>query len=119
MPPGDFRLQRRLRRAGAIVLGVGLSAAALVYVGAPASADGDATSYRIAGGQSFAQDTNDSRELQQLERLGGKSEVMMFQFQRWVASLWHGRRLAWTLAVISGLVALLCFHLASLAAEDD
>jgi hypothetical protein len=119
MPASDSRLPRRLRRAGAIVLGLGLGAAAVVYASAPASADGDALGYRIAGGQTFAQEANDPREMQQLERLGGKSAVMMFQFQRWVASLWHGRRLAWTLAVISGLVALLCFHLASLAAEDD
>jgi hypothetical protein len=43
--------------------------------------------------------------------------VWTYQFDRWLASLWHGRRLAYTLAVLSALsagVALLCFYICRL-----
>jgi hypothetical protein len=113
---------RRLRWAGAVVLVVGLAAALLVHWFAPVQSGADAVNYSIVGGQVFsgAPDEN-SAEMQQVERLGGKPAVFALEFHRWFLSLWHGRRLAWTLAVLSGLVALLCFYLAGLMAEgpDD
>jgi hypothetical protein len=57
--------------------------------------------------------------MQQVERLGGMSAVYALEFHRWFLSLWHGRRLAYTLAALSAAVALLCFYIAGLMAEDE
>ena len=72
----------------------------------------------IAGGQSFAIGSGDSsRELQQLERLGGKAAVQTFKFQRWFSLIWPGQQLAYTLAVLGAAVAPRCWRLASLMGE--
>lgn len=48
----------------------------------------------------------------QLEYIGGKSNVMAADIQEWFMGLWHGRHLAYTLAVLSMAGALLCFYVA-------
>jgi hypothetical protein len=109
----------RVRLAGLAIAVIGLVAAAIVYFTASGQADVNAVGYEMAGGNAYAITLQDSqRELQQLERIGGKSAVLTLQFRLWFASLWHGRRLAWTLAGLSLALALLCFHIASLMAED-
>jgi hypothetical protein len=109
----------RLHLAGLVILVAGLLAAVLVFVIAAGDAGADAAGYTIVGGKTFAIGPGDSsRELQQIERLGGKAAVLTYQFQTWFASLWHGQRLAFTLAVLSIAVALACFHIADLMAED-
>lgn len=44
-----------------------------------------------------------------LERMGGKSNVAAAEFRDWFGSLWHGRRLANTLTVLSIGGCLACF----------
>ncbi len=111
--------QSRLYLAGAIVLAAGLIAAALVYFLAANPTDIGATGYRIVGGNVYALTLAEStRELQEVERIGGKSAVLLLEFHRWFLSLWHGRRLAYTLALLSAAVALLCFYVAGLMGED-
>jgi hypothetical protein len=105
----------RLRAAALAILILGLLAALLLYLFARPGADG-AVSYQIVNGQAFVQDN--SREMQQLARLGGQSAVMAFQLSQWFDSLWHGQRFAYTLAVLSLVVAYACWHIASLMAED-
>ncbi len=109
----------RLYLAGAIILAVGLIAAALVYFLAANPTDTGAAGYRIVGGNVYALTLAEStRELQEVERIGGKSAVLLLEFHRWFLSLWHGRRLAYTLALLSAAVALLCFYVAGLMGED-
>lgn len=115
--PKNARAARSLRWAGAIVLAAGIAAALVVYLFAPAGR-ADAGNYSIVGGQVFAAPDENSAEMQQVERLGGKPAVYALEFHRWFLSLWHGRRLAFTLLVLSVVVALLCFHLAGLFADD-
>jgi hypothetical protein len=112
------RAARRLKWAGVVVLAVGLAAALTIYRVAPARSSGDAANYNIVGGQVFASPDENSAEMQQVERLGGKPAVYALEFHRWFLSLWHGRRLAWTLIVLCVAVALLCFHLAGLMADE-
>jgi hypothetical protein len=118
---GHFASPRyRLRLAGLVVLIVAILAAVAVYIAAASQPEGDALAYQIVGGESYAVSSGDSsRELQQLERLGGKTAVLTFKFQRWLASLWHGQRLAYTLVFIGAAVALLCWHIASLIDEPE
>ena len=116
--PKNARAARSLRWAGAIVLAAGIAAALIVYLLAPDGSGADAGNYSIVGGQVFAAPDENSAEMRQVERLGGKPAVYALEFHRWFLSLWHGRRLAFTLLALSVLVALLCFHLAGLM-EDD
>ncbi len=109
----------RLYLAGGIILIGGLIAAALVYFLAANQADASAAGYSIVGGNTYALTLAEStRELQEVERLGGQPAVLVLEFHRWFLSLWHGRRLAYTLALLSAAVALLCFHIAGLMEED-
>jgi hypothetical protein len=48
----------------------------------------------------------------QMEHIGGKANVLGSEIQEWFVSLWHGRNLAYTLAVLTIFVALMCFFLA-------
>ncbi|MBU6502315.1 MAG: hypothetical protein KGQ35_05560 [Burkholderiales bacterium] len=110
---------RRLYLTGAIVLVVGLIAAAVIYFLAANQAGTDAAGYNIVGGTAYPITLDESsRALQQVERLGGKPAVLTLKFHRWFLSLWHGRRLACTLAVLSAAVSLLCFHIADLMGHD-
>jgi len=57
--------------------------------------------------------------MQQLERLGGRASVRTAEFDQWLSSLWHGRRLAATLAVLGLVVGGACWRIGALMAEDD
>jgi hypothetical protein len=116
MSKDSSKPRNRLHRAAFAILLVGLLAAACVYIAA-ARSEPDATDFQIVGGQAYPVDS--SREMQQLERLGGKASVQTFKFQRWFSSLWQGQRLAETLALLSVALAFLCWHLANLASEDQ
>lgn len=62
-------------------------------------------------------DIRTNRDRMQLERMGGKSYVMLKDFDEWFADLWHGRRLAGSVAVLSVLGFLLCRGLARIEAD--
>lgn len=113
---------RRLRLLGAIIAGLGLLAAAAVFLTATAGDtsgrnDGEA-GYRVIGGQAFSSADSAAAD-RQSERLGGKALVRTAAFDRWLRTLLHGQRLAATLAVSSLLVAVVCGCLASLADEAE
>lgn len=116
MPPEDLqthddrhrRLSRHFHLAGSIVLGVGLLSAVLVYWLAPDNS--------ASGGY----DPNDDKVYQfQMERIGGKSVLIAAEINRWLAGLWQGRPLAYTLAVLSVVIALVCFWIAHRLEEED
>jgi len=99
---------RRMRGIGVAVLALGLCAAAAVFALAPAEEAGD-----DAGG--YAASINESKQYQlAMERIGGKAVVLAAAINDWFDSLWHGRRLAFTLATLSVAVSSLCFLLARL-----
>ncbi|MGE5715429.1 MAG: hypothetical protein ACM369_02170 [Acidobacteriota bacterium] len=49
---------------------------------------------------------NSKKYLRELEVYGGKANVLATQFRHWFDGLWHGRSLAFTVAVISVFLAL-------------
>jgi hypothetical protein len=118
MPRKLSTLPSRVRLASAIILVVGWLAALFVYVAMADEPDAN-SGYQIINGQTYAIPLDSSTsEMQQLERLGGKASVWTYQFDRWLALLWHGRRLAYTLAILSTGIAILCFYIAELMAVD-
>ena len=92
-------LQIRLYLIGAFVLIAGLASAALVYV--------TATNEESDAELAFSSASKPYRH--ELQRFGGNTSVLLDDFSQWFAGLWHGKRLAGTLLVISIAVALACF----------
>ena len=98
-----------------MILVLGLVVAAVVYFRAGAVDGGG--NYQIVGGQAYAVEPSTSQRAQ-TERMGGKALVMTAQFDDWFGSLWHGQRLAWTLAVLAAIAAGGCVYVAGLMEED-
>ena len=86
-------------------LGLALVAGAAVYFHAAADPQADA----------LAQE----REMREVARLGGTATVQTVKFNLWLASLWHGERLGWTLAVLGLVVGGACWRVGALMGEDD
>lgn len=84
---------RRAHLVTALILTVGLTAALMIYLTAAAP-------------DNSAFDPTDSKQyLRQMELYGGKANVLATEIRVWFASLWHGRRLALTVAVVTAAVA--------------
>jgi len=98
-----------LRYCGAAILFVGLLAAELIYLFAGEDADMDAAT-EIARGRGYQHN---------LEVMGGKFAMLSADFNRWFVSLWHGRSLAYTVAVLTVVTAAACFLLAHLMAPPS
>ena len=49
-----------------------------------------------------------------LELMGGKFAVYVARFNQWFADLWHGRPLAYTVAVLAVAIASVCIGVARL-----
>lgn len=113
----EAALQRRLHAIGACILLAGLfSAAVISWRAAPDGARG-AIGYEIVDGKPFPIMPEDSRRYQyDMERIGGKANVLAAELDDWFGSLWRGRRLGDTLACLSIAGSLACFVLAHLLA---
>ena len=105
----SMSLHRRIHRAGYWILGLGFVAAVLIYIAAVYASPGSAA-------PDFTQDRSFNFAL---ERLGGKAAVYLAAFNYWFASLWHGTRLAVTVATLSLVLALMCFWVAELLSYPD
>ena len=86
---------RRLRFVAAATLVVGLASAIWIYLNA-ASSTGDTLGYNPEETKQY---------LRTLELYGGKANVMAAELRQWFASLWHGTRLAYTVACGTALLA--------------
>lgn len=97
---------------GAAILLVGLAGAALIYMFAADDRDTE-LAREITGGRMYQHN---------LELMGGKFAVYADQFNQWFSSLWHGKSLAYTVAVLVVAIALVCFwvaHLVSLPSPGE
>lgn len=102
-----------LQRIAAGILIVGLSVSVIVLVLAPAEIDESDAGFYMSS-------VNNSKKYRgDLERIGGKAAVAAAEFNDWFASLWHGRRLAGTLAALSVGASLLCFLASRIPPPDD
>lgn len=97
------RAQAWLFALGYLVLITGSAVSVWVYRNAVQDDLGDA----------IAASTYNTKKYQdQLERYGGKANILATEIQQWFAGLWHGRHLAYTLAVLTLVVALISFYIA-------
>lgn len=91
------RLDRsaRLRILSATILIVGLASAIVLYVRAGQ-----------APGNPLGYDPEDTKQyLHDMELFGGKMNVVAADIRQWFGGLWHGRRLAYTVAFLAVLLA--------------
>lgn len=117
--PSSSLLARRWRIAGWVLLALFGIVAAGVYAGASGGPEG-AASYSVVGGQTFADPGGATGwQAQQIERVGGHGTLLIARFDDWLGSLWHGRRLALTLAVAGGVMALGCRFVAGLLDDGE
>ncbi len=86
---------RRLRFVAAATLVVGLAGAIWIYLNA-LSSTGDALGFNPV---------ESKQSLRALELYGGKANVLATELRQWFESLWHGTRLAYTVACASALLA--------------
>lgn len=114
-PPPSPRAGARLRVAAVAILVAGLLASTGVWIAAAddAAATADGPTARIVGNRVDTAADDAARDSQS-ERLGGQALVRTAAFDRWLRSLWHGRRLAWTLGVLAIALAAACAWIAAL-----
>ncbi len=97
-------LQKRLYLISAIILLVGLSCSALLYL--TAGNDAGVAGYETEGGNLYPVSPEDTKKyMHDLELYGGKANVLVSEFVQWFRGLWHGRSLAYTVTCISILAA--------------
>jgi len=102
MTLSSVRLQARRRFIAIAILVAGLGSALVIYLtAAPVPAN------------PLGYNPEDSKQyLRQMEVYGGKTNELASEFRQWFENLWHGRRLAVTVACLT-LLLLLFFWVAS------
>lgn len=89
----------------AIVLLVGLGGAIYIYQTAEDDLSG-VLGYEIVDGSMYPIMPQDSKMYRHdLELYGGKAAVFADEFSRWIAGLWHGKSLAYTIAFITIIIS--------------
>lgn len=94
--------KKRVQRIAGAILAAGLLCAAAIYLTA-----GEPAENPLSG------QVETKAYERSLELYGGKANLLAEQFSQWFHGLWHGKTLAFTVAVISVLVALLYYFIAS------
>jgi hypothetical protein len=85
----------RIRASTRAILALGFAAAVVIYLTA-----------KPPPGNPLGYDPMDTkRYLHDLEVYGGKANVLAAEFRDWFDSLWHGKRLAFTVAVLTLMAA--------------
>jgi len=94
-----------LRRCSLITAGIlaaGLGSAIVIYCTAGEQPENP-----------FAEYENSKRFLNAVERMGGKTSVLANDMGNWFSRLWQGQQLAFTIAVITLVVAAVYYFIAS------
>ena len=105
-------LKSRLYICSLAILIVGLCAATAIYFLSNDLPD-DGDGYVMVDGKSYPAGVYQSKRYQRdLERFGGKANVIFDELSRWFGSLWRGKRLGITLGWLSVVASLGLFLLA-------
>lgn len=87
----------RLRLIAAAILVIGLSCAGAIYLRAGSGAIPD------------YEPEETKQYLRALELYGGTANVLATELRHWFGSIWHGTRLAFTVALITLVTAFICW----------
>jgi hypothetical protein len=92
-PPQRSHAEDRVRLVKRLILACGLAGAAVIWLvnAPPPDAGVDLESSKAY--------------LREMEVVGGTANVLASEFRNWFAGLWHGRALAYTVAVLTVLAA--------------
>jgi hypothetical protein len=104
-------LERRVRRVTRTILAVGFGAALVAWVVARARPENP-----------LGYDPLDNKKyIHDLQVYGGTANVVAAEFREWFAGLWYGKNLAYTIAVLTVLVAALVrfYLLTNPSAEEE
>jgi hypothetical protein len=93
-----------VQRIGLAIVATGLIAGAGVYVSASSDPDADLVAQQ--------------REMREVARLGGTATVQTVKFNLWLSSMWHGERLAFTLALLGLVVGGVFWKVGELMGEE-
>jgi hypothetical protein len=105
-------LRESLILIGAIIMLVGLGSAIFIYQSDENDSD-SVLGYEIIDGSAYPIRPEDSRVYRRdLELYGGKAAMVVDDFSRWFAGLWHGKSLAFTVAGISIIISFIFFFAA-------
>jgi len=100
---------RLWRVASGLILVFGLLAAAIVYLTAPPQIGANGGDH-AAGTAAYSIVPRDSKQyFSDVQNVGGKPALLADDLNWWLADLWHGRRLAYTMAALTIIFALTCF----------
>jgi hypothetical protein len=106
-------LRESLILIGAIIMLVGLGSAIFIYQSDENDSD-NVLGYEIIDGSAYPIRPEDSRMYRRdLELYGGKAAMVVDDFSRWLAGLWHGKSLAFTVASISIIISFIFFFAAN------
>jgi hypothetical protein len=106
---GMTKLQTRLRLIIATILVFGLGSAILIYLLAEA-APANPLGYEPAESKMYVHD---------MLLYGGRANLLGSEFVEWLGGLWHGKRLAFTVAVITLLLAAAFYYFFAPLPEDE
>ena len=105
-------LRESLILIGAIIMLIGLGSAILIYQSSGDDVEG-ILGYEIINGSAYPIRPEDSKVYRRdLELYGGKAAMVVDDFSRWFAGLWHGKSLAFTVAGISIIISFIFFFAA-------
>ena len=107
-PARGIPLHKRIYYSGVVALVAGLIGAALIYV----------FSVEVPATDPATQMASRRAYERSIELFGGKAMIPMVRFNQWLGTLWHGERLAFTVGVLSIVVALACFWAAGRVLEN-
>ena len=114
----NAELKRRLRLACLVILVTGLCGGLLIYRLAADVPDAS-LGYAVVNGTVYPVSASDSKQYRrEVELFGGKAALVLVNFNRWFAQLWHGKALARTVAWISILLSL-GIYLFSISLQPD
>ena len=107
-------IQIRLYLSAIIILVAGLIISSWVYFAAPDENDvSNIIGYEIVNGHSYPIESTYSKRYQnEEEKIGGPFAVVASNLTQWFSGLFHGKRLAYTIAIAAICLSLACYWIA-------